>query len=172
MRHETQTANGQSKHIVGGAVVVVAILGETKILLIQETTKPKPHYWKLIAETLEPGEPILNALWGGVREEAGLELSVRRLNGQVVEIADGRLKAAKQLLRSQWVQSHFPHHRHFWGLLTTDEVVQTLSGKHLQGDKNEEIDTMAFDLADLEKMVDFHPVHRKLIEQLMSGDAS
>ncbi len=150
-----------------GAVVVAAILGETKILLIKETTKPTPHYWKLISETMEPGEPILDALQRGVSEEAGLELEVRRSSDNTVaEIIDGRVKVAQQLIRSHVLEKPRPHRRHFWGILTSDEVVMSLSGKHLTGDVNEEIDTMAFDKADLEKMVDLLPRHRELIMQL------
>ena len=147
-------------------MVVAAIIGETKILLIKERTKPTPHYWKLVSETVEPGEPILNALWGGLREEAGLILNVRRINGQVVEIIDERLKVAKQLIPSHMVAGHFPHQRHFWGLLTTDEVVMSLSGQQLTGDINEEIETMAFDLAELEGVVDLLPKHRELISRI------
>jgi ADP-ribose pyrophosphatase YjhB (NUDIX family) len=149
---------------------VVAIIGETKILLIKETTKPLPHYWKLVSETLLQDEPILNALNRGVGEEAGLkDLEVRELNGQVVEFTDPRLKAVRQLIRSHLVSKPQQHRRHFWGLMTSDEVIMSLSGKHLTGDVDEEIDTMAFDLSDLEGMMDLLPKHRELIKQIPRG---
>ncbi len=166
MNYQRSEPATTSKHVPGGAAVVIAIMGEKKILLIKETTKPRPHFWKFVGETVEPGEPILNALWGGVREEAGLELEARRVGGKVVEIIDPRIKVTRQLLPPHWVQSHTPHKRHFWGLMTTDEVVLALSGKHHTGDVNEEIDTLAFDLSELDKMPDFHPQHRKLIGEL------
>lgn len=156
-----------TKHVAGGAVVVAAILGETKILLIKERTKPLPHYWKLVSETVEPGEPILDALQRGVGEEAGLKLEVRRgTDGKVIEITDQRLNAVKQLAASHMIAGKFPHRRHFWGLLTSDHVVMSLSGQQLTGDVNEEIETQAFDLAELETMVDLLPKHRELIQQL------
>jgi ADP-ribose pyrophosphatase YjhB (NUDIX family) len=159
-----------TQHVRGGAVIVAAIIGETKILLIKETTKPTPHYFKLVSETLLEGEPILNALCRGVAEEAGLkDLKVREVNGQVVEIIDPRLTAVKQLIPSHMLVKPSPHRRHFWGLMTTDEVIMSLSGKHLTGDVNEEIDTMAFDLSELEKMVDLLPKHRELINQITQG---
>lgn len=152
----------------GGAVIVVALIGETKILLIKETTKPLPHYYKLVSETLLDGEPILNALCRGVAEEAGLkELETRMLNDQVVEILDPRLKAVKMLIPSHMLMKPTPHRRHFWGLMATDELIMSLSGQHLTGDVNEEIDTMAFDLSELEKMVDLLPKHRELIQNLL-----
>lgn len=155
-----------TKQVPGGAVVIAAILGETKILLIKETTKPTPHYWKLISETVEEGESILSALVRGVGEEGGFNLEVRTSGGQVVEITDQRLKAARQLVPSHLVPKPQPHKRHFWGLLTTDAVICSLSGKHLTGDVNEEIDTLAFDLSELETMVDLLPKHRELIKQV------
>lgn len=158
------------QHVRGGAVIVATIIGETKILLIKETTKPTPHYFKLVSETLLEGESILNALCRGVAEEAGLkDLKVREVNGQVVEIIDPRLKAARQLIPSHMLMKPSPHRRHFWGLVTSDEVIMSLSGKHLTGDVDEEIDTMAFDLSELDKMVDLLPKHRELINQITQG---
>ena len=161
MQHE------QTDKVQGGAVIVAAIIGEEKILLIKETTKPLPHYFKLVSETLLDGEHILNALCRGVAEEAGLkDLGTRAPNGQVVEVLDPRLKAVKMLVRSHMLMKPVPHRRHFWGLVTTDELIMSLSGKHLTGDENEEIDTYAFDLSELEGMVDLLPQHRELIMQL------
>lgn len=158
-----------TKHTEGGTVVIAAILGETKILLIKEITKPIPHFWKLVSETVEPRESILAALCRGVEEEAGLKLETRQANGTVVEIIDPRIRSAKQLAPSHMVQGKYPHRRHFWGLLTTDDVVMSLSGKHLTGDVNEEIDTMAFDLFELEVMVDLLPQHREIISRIPNG---
>jgi len=152
-----------------GAVVVAAIIGETSILLIKEVTKPTPHYWKLVSETVENGEPILDALQRGVAEEAVLKLEVRLANGQVVEIIDKRINVARQLVPSHMLWKPTTHRRHFWGLMTTDEVVQSLSGQKLTGDKNEEIETKAFPLAELGKMAEFReflPHHDKLINMI------
>lgn len=159
-----------SKHIKGGAVVVVALLGETEILLIRETTKPRPHLWKLVSETAEPGEPILNTLWGGVREEAGFNMKAR-LNerGEVVGIIDPSVVAVKELAPPEWVSGRgvrAPHWRHFWGVLTTDHVIKRLSGKHLSGDENEEIDTQAFPLASLQTLPDLLHQHAEMIRNI------
>lgn len=155
----------------GGAVVVVAIIGETKILLIKETTKPEPHYWKFVSERLKNDrfgrlEPILNGLRAGVAEEAGLVLEARFENDEVREIIDPRVKAYRQLLRSHVLPHPRPHRRHFWGVCVSDALIEQLSGKNLTGDVNEEIVTQAFSLQELEKMVDFLPGHRKLLEEL------
>ena len=163
-----QNSRPHSKHILGGAVVVVAVIGETEILLIRETTKPKPHYWKLISETAEPDEPILNTLWGGVREEAGFEMKAERdEKGKVVKIVDPHVKAIKELAPPEWVSSgRAPHWRHFWGILTTDHVVTRLSGKHHSGDENEEIDTHAFPLAGLHTLPDLLRQHVEMIRNI------
>lgn len=159
-----------SQRPFGGAVIVAAIIGESKILLIKETTKPTPHFWKLVSETLLPDESILDGLCRGVAEEAGLVgLEGRKINDQMVKLTDPRLKVAKQLIPSHMVQRPTPHRRHFWGLLTTDKVVMSLSGQRLTGDTNEKIETLAFDLAELEDMVDLLPRHRQLIEQIPQG---
>ena len=156
----------KSKHVEGGAVVVVAIVGKTKILLIKETTKPLPHFWKLVSETVEPGEPILNTLWSGVQEEAGLELGVRREDGEVVDFVDDRADVV-EACPPHWVPHKYrPHTRYFYGIITSDAIIQSLSGQHLIGDENEKIETQAFDLAELEGMVDFIPKQRELIEKL------
>ena len=158
------------QRVLGGAVIVAAIIGEKKILLIKETTKPLSHFWKLVSETLLDGESILNALRRGVGEEAGLnDLKVREIGGQVIEIIDPRLKAVKQLIASHMLTKPTAHRRHFWGLVTSDDVINSLSGKHLTGDVNEEIETQAFDLSDLEGMVDLLPRHRELIKQIPEG---
>lgn len=156
-----------SKHVPNGKVVMAAILGETKVLLIKEVTKPTPHFFKFPAETVEPGESILSALKRGVEEEAGVkDLQVRYSGGDIVEVIDSRFKVVRQLMAPHWVHSHYYHKRYFWGLLTTDVFVKSLAGQHLFGDKNEEIYTAVFDLAELDKMMDFHPQHRELIKQL------
>ena len=156
-----------TKHRPGGAVIVVAILGETKILLIQESTKPLPHYWKLVSETLGKDEPVLEGLCRGVYEEAGLQLQVRYgVHGTITEVIDPRVQCLKPLVPSHMLPSQIPHRRHFWGILTTDEVVMSLSGKHLEGDTNEQIDTMAFNLDELGTMVDLLPTHEELIQMM------
>jgi ADP-ribose pyrophosphatase YjhB (NUDIX family) len=155
-----------TKHRPGGAAIIVAILGETKILLIRETTKPLPHCWKLVSETLGKDEPILDGLCRGVDEEAGLRLEVRLTNGKVFSVTDPRIIVVAELVPSHMVPSEVPHRLHFWGLLTTDEVVMSLSGRHLEGDTNEKIDTMAFNLSELEAMDDLLPPHRELIRSI------
>jgi hypothetical protein len=145
--------------------MVVAIVGETKILLIKETTKPLPHYWKLVSETMEPNEVIARAICRAVEEEAGLKLDIPPSSGgTTINLAtDARVKGLTQFVPPHMVSGRFPHRRHFWGILTTDKVVMSLSGKHLTGDSNEEIDTMAFNIYELDGMVDFLPQHRELI---------
>jgi ADP-ribose pyrophosphatase YjhB (NUDIX family) len=146
---------------------VAAIVGPTQILLIKETTKPTPHFFKLVSETCEPDEPVLNALWGGLREEAGLELSVERDgDGKVTRVVDERV-SVQELLSPHTVEGHHSHTRYFYGVVAkSDALIHSLSGKHLTGDKNEEIDTQAFSLRELEAMVDLLPKHRELILQL------
>ena len=47
--------------------------------------------------------------------------------------------------------------------MTSDDIIMSLSGKHLAGDVRREIETMAFDLSSSKKMVDLLPRHRELI---------
>ena len=156
-------AIGEKTYPPGGAAIVVAILGETKILLIKETSQLLPHYWKLVSETLNTDESVLDGLCRGVDEEAELKLETLRVKGSVVKITDPRIRVVKKLVRSHMVATRIPHRLHFWGLLTTDQVVMSLSGKHLANAENEIIDTMAFNISELDGMRDFHPHHRELI---------
>lgn len=150
----------------GGAVVIVALIGETKVLLGMEITKPLPHYWKFVGETVLPGESILSALCRGVAEETGLKLEVRKDGDQVVEITDKRVIAVGQLLPSEDVASAVPHRRHVWGIKVSDGVIESLSGQRLQGDPNETIETGVFDRSTFDLMPNFHPAHRKLMERI------
>ncbi len=155
-----------SRHAESGAVVVAAIIGRSKILLIKEVTKPIPHYWKLVSETVEPSEPILNALWRGLGEEAGFVLDVERDgDGIITDFIDDRISLHK-LLEPHEVQGWLPHTRHFYAAITSDELILSLSGKTLHGDKNEIIETHAFGISELEGMADFLPAHRALIQSI------
>lgn len=162
-----QFKHSTSKHYNGGHVAVAVIVGRTKILLIKETTKPTPHFWKFISETLEPDEPVLNALWGGLKEEAGLDLKVRHgPSGDVVEFVDERARVV-ELCEPHLVYSRGgTHTRHFFGVETTDEVVMSLSSQKLVGGYNEEIETQAFNIAELDSLPLFHPHHRELLRSI------
>src|SRR3989344_3360054 len=160
---ERQSQGGTSKHVHGGAVVVVAILGQTQILLIKETTKPLPHYWKLISETVEPGEPILNAVWGGVREEGGFEMKAEYdTGGKVIKITDPNVVQVKELNQREWGEGRIPHWRHFWGVVTTDHVISRLSGKRLSGGPDEKIETLSFPLARISSIPDLLRQHAEM----------
>ncbi|MBI2030278.1 hypothetical protein HYT05_01505, partial [Candidatus Kaiserbacteria bacterium] len=58
--------------------IVVATIGETLVLFILETTKPKPHYWKFVSERFNSDESVLSALCRALSEEAGFEVEVER----------------------------------------------------------------------------------------------
>lgn len=158
-----------SKHFEGGAAVLVAVMGETLILLIRETTKPLPHFWKLPGETVEKGEPIINAVLGAVREEAcfadlctGIDPSTKTLKAN-----DPRVHAVKELAPPEWVESRRPHWRHLWGVLTTDEVIKSLSGRHFSHPtEKEEIDTGAFPLANFEYIPNIMRTHVQVIRSI------
>ena len=157
----------------GSAVVVIPIVGETLTLLIREGHKSL-KYWKFIAETVEEGESVLDTLCRGVDEEAGLKLRTKSYEGHVIEIIDPRVAFVRSLISPCMVKSAFPHMRYFWGLSTSDEVISSLSGKHLSVDADESIYTQAFELSELERMSDFLPQHRRLVEQIpwKSGSAT
>ena len=123
----------------GGAVVIVPIVGQTKVLLIEELTKPEPRYWKFVSETFEPGDTMLDALVRGVAQEAGLtDLAVQldHENKHVRKIIDprvlwqGPLAPVEGLTNDNGPQP-IPFKRHFQCLRTVDAVVDALSGKIL-----------------------------------------
>ncbi len=162
-----------SKHYPGGSVVVVALMGETQILLIKETTKPAPHYWKLIGETVEPGESLLNALIGAVREEAGWNdkngipnIGATYEGGKVTAVTDPRIKRIVQFGEKERVEARCWHWRHFFGVLTTDDMVKKLAGAHLSVDADEEIETQMFPLAMLETLPGLMRKHEELIRSI------
>ncbi|MSR70641.1 NUDIX hydrolase [Candidatus Kaiserbacteria bacterium] len=157
-----------SKHFEGGSVVVVAVVGQTEILLIRETTKPLPIYWKLVSETVEPGESLLNAVIGGIREEAGFkDIAVEYgPDGKVKKVIDPRIKRVVEFGGREWIKSRYPHWRHFFGILTTDEVIKGLSGKYHKIDESEEINTQVFSLNSLHTLPDLLRQHAELIRSI------
>lgn len=158
-----------SKQYDGGAVAVVALFSTERILLIREKTKPEPHYWKLLSETIEPQEPILSAVWGALEEEAGMQKlrCIRDRDGEVIKIQDPRILNIRELLPKEWVKrTRKPHWRHIWGALTTNEVIMDLSGEFLNPEPDEELETRAFMLANVYNEEFLLPHHRDILMRI------
>lgn len=147
------------EQVEGGSAAVFALKGETKILLGRNPRRRDPK-WKLFAETMKPGESILNTLLAGLTEEAGMTDIKTEMgeNGKVARFIDPRIKGVVEFGEREWIAStRIPHWRHFFGVITTDEVINRLSGEtHIieEEDEVEEIQTMEFPLAMLETLGD------------------
>jgi hypothetical protein len=151
--------------------MVVALFSANHILMIKEPTKRLPHYYKLLSETFEPNEAALNALWGAIREEAGLELEVKRNDlGEVDEITDKRVSVYKQVFEPEWIETRRPHWRHFWAVMTMDEVILSLDDKRLNPEPDEVLLTLArpFSTHLLTDEETLQP-HRELLRRLIAS---
>ncbi len=166
----------QYEQMVDGAAVVVALIGESNILLVRNMEHPDPK-WKLIAETNKPGESILHTLVSGLEEEAGMEKIETKLgsDGKIVSFIDPRIKEVVQLGEPERVNSRIPHFRHFYGVRVADELIHELSGKvHLTEERNgegkiegEHLETKEFALVDLDDLgKDLLRQHAELIRSI------
>lgn len=158
----------------GGAVVVVPIVGQTKVLLIEELTKPKPRYWKFVSERFDSDDILLDALVRGVAQEAGLSdlrVQLDHENKHVRKIVDPRVLWYGELAAPErLINEHGPepvhYRRYFWGIRTVDAVIESLSRKeYITKGERERIRTQSFYLGALNKLR-FLPSHRTLVERL------
>ena len=164
------------ERVEGGAAVVIALVGKTKVLLVRSRNHPDPK-WKLIAETVKPGESILNTVKYGLEEEAGLEniKTELGLDGKIARFIDPRiLKVVRFGEPELMVKAKFKHWRHFFGVLTTDEVIHQLSqadrfteeSDGRGGFEVEALETMEFPLSGLSDMVGLLRPHAELIRSI------
>lgn len=159
-----------SRHTPGGAAVVIILFSPRKILLIKETTKPRPHYLKLPSETFEPGESAMDALWAGLKEEAGFDVEVKRnKDGHIIAFTDPRVQKIQLMLPPEQVKSYHPHMRNVWGVLTTDEVIDSLDGQDLKPAENEQMTTHATLLSEVKNHPEIMPLHRELLQRAIAG---
>ena len=168
MKHFSTSVTDSEKHFEGGAVAIVALFSPNLILLIKEPTKRPPIMFKLLSETFERGEPILNAVCGALSEEAGMGTlrAERDRSGKVERVTDARIKRLMQLLEPEWLpHGRAPHWRHVWGALTTDEIIKSLAGKVLEPEDNERLETHAIELAGVTEIPDLLPAHREILEK-------
>jgi hypothetical protein len=165
----------QYERVEGGAAVVAALIGEKNGLFIKNLNRPDPK-WKLIAETNKPGESILHTLLSGLAEEAGLKDIKTELgqDGKIARFNDPRIKRVVQFGEPEYIRSKVPHYRHFFGVMTTDEVIHGLSGAHHHieepdgrgGIETEHIETMEFPLAMLDNIPNLLRQHAELIRSI------
>lgn len=163
----------------GGAVVIVPIVGQTKVLLIKELTKPGIKYWKFVSETFESDDTMLDALARGVAQEAGLKdmhVQLDEENKHVSKIIDprvlwyGQLAPPEELVNDKGPEP-IPFTRYYEGIRTVDAVVDALSGKtHTTKGEREQIETQSFYLHALNDPVfirnRFLPQQRDLLGKL------
>lgn len=163
------------ERVDGGACVIIALVGEKNILLIKDLSKIDPK-WKLIAETVKPGESYLHTVLAGLTEEAGMKDIKTELgpDNKVARFTDPRILGVVQFGEPEYVRSKIPHYRYFYGVFTTDEVISSLSGEthHIEEDDGkggraiEHIETMHFPLTALESVRDLLRPHAELIRSI------
>ncbi len=161
--HTTGRGRGTSQQVAGGGVVVVVVYSIHHILLIRNILKQNP-LWKFVGETLEPGEPLFNALVGGLREEAGLLLPAV-WTGKIVTSVGNDDIVVKEVRPRVLLETMKPHWQYFYKVRLPDDQLLALSGKILDADVDEKFETKAFDLLVPEHMRDFLPPHKHLFEE-------
>lgn len=161
---------------LGDAVVVAPLVGETKVLLVEEYTKPEPRYWKFMSERFKEGDQVLDALVRGLAQEYGLKdlmvtLDSAGQRSHVRGIKDPRILDLRELAKPEMLTARYSpfrrYKRYFWGIKTADSVIEALSDKTLRtpGEK-EVLHTKWFYLGALDKL-NVLPDHRTLIERLL-----
>lgn len=165
----------QYERVEGGAAVVIALISEAKILLVRSRNHPDPK-WKLIAETVKPGESILNTLKYGLEEEAGFKDIKTELgsDGKIERFSDSRILKVVEFGEPEYMRTKVPHYRHFYGVLTTDEVIHQLSGEdhHIEEidegghPEVEDLETMEFPLEMIESVEGLLRSHAELIRSI------
>jgi ADP-ribose pyrophosphatase YjhB (NUDIX family) len=127
------------EQVEGGAVVVIALISKSKILLVKNLDHPEPK-WKLIAETVKPGESILNTLKYGLEEEAGLENIKTELgqDGKIAKFTDPRIIKVVEFGEPEYLEKvRVKHYRHFYGVLASDELLNSLTGERRHTEEND-----------------------------------
>jgi ADP-ribose pyrophosphatase YjhB (NUDIX family) len=160
----------KSEHKPGGATVLVILYSTRHILLVKNLRDRRKPLWKFIAETVEPGEPVLNTLVAGTREEGGLELPAV-WQGKVVTKVGSDDVVVKQVCPPEFLsEARTPHWRHLYKVRLSDDLLMSLHDKKHDADEDELMHTWAFELFEPEQMPDFLPQHLPLFQKFKYSD--
>lgn len=165
----------QHEQIVGGKCAVIALYGDTKILLIRNPGRPD-WKWKLLSETNKPGESMMQTLVSGLDEEAGFKGIKTELgaDNKIARITDERIEKVGQLGEPEYIRSRKPHDRYFYGVKVSDKLIHELAGQRITieeddgqgGTEVEDIETAAFPLAMLDGIENLLRPHAEMIRSI------
>ncbi len=157
-----------SQHVAGGGTVVIILYSNKSTLVIRNRLKTNP-LWKFIGETLEPDEPILNAVVAGAREEADFEIPAVWQAGVVTKAGNEQI-IVKEVRPKRWLETRNPHWQYFYKVLMPESTLQGLSGKVIKADLDVEFETKAVEKFAPDYMPGFLLPHRDLFQEFKHLD--